>query len=83
MSSSDVGKDEKKGSGGWWDWHPSKTALEYLWRSGTLQVVRREGFRKYYDLTEDGRAVLAAEAGRLTGLAARPEVVALSGEAAG
>ncbi|HCP80927.1 MAG TPA: hypothetical protein DIT67_04815, partial [Octadecabacter sp.] len=25
-SSLDVGKDEKKGSGGWWDWHPSKTA---------------------------------------------------------
>ena len=31
VSSSDVGKDERKGSGGWWDWHPSKTALEYLW----------------------------------------------------
>ena len=39
--------------------------------------------RKYYDLTEEGRAVLAAEAGRLTGLASRPEVVALSGEAGG
>lgn len=50
--SSDVGKDEKKGSGGWWDWHPSKTALEYLWRSGALSVTRREGFRKFYDLTE-------------------------------
>lgn len=51
-SSSDVGKDEEKGSGGWWDWHPSKTALEYLWRSGALTVTRREGFRKVYDLTE-------------------------------
>ena len=51
-SSSDVGKDEKKGSGGWWDWHPSKTALEYLWRSGALTVVGRDGFRKRYDLTE-------------------------------
>jgi len=50
--SSDVGKDEKRGSGGWWDWHPSKTALEYLWRSGTLAVVGREGFQKKYDLTE-------------------------------
>ncbi len=50
--SSDVGKDEKKGSGGWWDWHPSKTALEYLWRSGALTVVGREGFQKRYDLTE-------------------------------
>ena len=51
-SSGDVGKDESRGSGGWWDWHPSKTALEYLWRSGQLSVVRRDGFRKVYDLTE-------------------------------
>ncbi|WP_299600055.1 crosslink repair DNA glycosylase YcaQ family protein [uncultured Tateyamaria sp.] len=50
--SGDVGDGEKRGSGGWWDWHPSKTALEYLWRSGALQVVKREGFQKYYDLTE-------------------------------
>lgn len=52
VCSSDLGKDEKKGSGGWWDWHPSKTALEYLWRSGALTVVGRDGFRKRYDLTE-------------------------------
>lgn len=51
-SSSDVGTDEKKGSGGWWDWHPSKTALEYLWRSGALAVTGRSGFQKRYDLTE-------------------------------
>ena len=51
-SSSDVGKDEVKKSGGWWDWNPSKTALEYLWHSGQLAVTRREGFRKVYDLTE-------------------------------
>ena len=50
--SSDVGKGEKRGSGGWWDWHPSKTALEYLWRSGALHVVGRDGFQKRYDLTE-------------------------------
>lgn len=50
--SSDVGKDEARSSGGWWDWHPSKTALEYLWRSGALTVVGREGFKKRYDLTE-------------------------------
>lgn len=50
--SRDVGAGEAKGSGGWWDWHPSKTALEYLWRSGQLAVTRREGFRKVYDLTE-------------------------------
>ena len=52
LSSSNVGKDEKRGSGGWWDWHPSKTALEYLWRTGALCVVGREGFQKQYDLTE-------------------------------
>lgn len=52
LRSSDVGAGEKRGSGGWWDWHPSKTALEYLWRSGALCVVGRDGFRKRYDLTE-------------------------------
>ncbi len=52
LCASDVGAGEKRGSGGWWDWHPSKTALEYLWRSGALCVVGRDGFRKRYDLTE-------------------------------
>ncbi|MGB7242765.1 MAG: crosslink repair DNA glycosylase YcaQ family protein [Sulfitobacter sp.] len=52
LCSADVGKGEKRGSGGWWDWHPSKTALEYLWRSGALCVVGRNGFQKQYDLTE-------------------------------
>ncbi len=52
LCSADVGEDEKRGSGGWWDWHPSKTALEYLWRKGDLSVCHRRDFRKYYDLTE-------------------------------
>ncbi|MEO0356979.1 MAG: crosslink repair DNA glycosylase YcaQ family protein [Pseudomonadota bacterium] len=51
VSSSDVGTSEKRGTGGWWDWHPSKTALEFLWRTGRIMVTRRVGFRKYYDLT--------------------------------
>ena len=48
------GEDVKrpKGSNGWWDWHPSKTALEYLWHSGRLAVSARSGFQKVYDLTE-------------------------------
>lgn len=50
--SREFGADEDKTSGGWWDWHPSKTALEYLWRVGELSVVRRDGFQKVYDLTE-------------------------------
>ena len=48
----DVGGDERKSSSGWWDWHPSKTALEFLWRSGRLAICHRQGFRKFYDLTE-------------------------------
>lgn len=52
-SSSDVGGGEAPPKGGWWDWHPSKTALEYLWRTGHLAVARRDAsFRKVYDLTE-------------------------------
>lgn len=53
LGSGDVGAQERRGTGGWWDWHPSKTALEYLWRTGRIAVSRREGFRKIYDLTEN------------------------------
>lgn len=52
VTSTDVGKGEARGKGGWWDWHPSKTALEWLWRTGQLAISRREGFQKVYDLTE-------------------------------
>jgi uncharacterized protein YcaQ len=52
VSTSDVGTGEVRGSGGWWDWHPSKTALEWLWRTGQLAITRRDGFRKVYDLTD-------------------------------
>ncbi|MGR3514356.1 MAG: winged helix-turn-helix domain-containing protein [Paracoccaceae bacterium] len=50
--SRDVGEGHKTGSTGWWDWHPSKTALEFLWRSGQLAICHRRGFQKYYDLPE-------------------------------
>jgi uncharacterized protein YcaQ len=48
-----------KSSTGWWDWHPSKTALEYLWRTGKLAICKREGFQKVYDLAE--RAIPPAD----------------------
>ncbi|MCP5085098.1 MAG: winged helix-turn-helix domain-containing protein [Alphaproteobacteria bacterium] len=48
--SRDLGGDAPKASGGWWDWHPSKAALEYLWRTGALAVARRDGFQKVYDI---------------------------------
>ena len=42
----------KKGSNGWWDWKAEKRALEHLFTVGRLMVAYREGFQKYYDLTE-------------------------------
>ena len=48
----DSGEAKTKGGTGWWDWHPEKTALEFLWRTGELAVARREGFQKVYDLAE-------------------------------
>lgn len=52
VTSTDMADKRPEKSTGWWDWHPSKAALEYLWRSGDLSITRREGFRKVYDLTE-------------------------------
>jgi uncharacterized protein YcaQ len=64
----DFGKARKKSGDGWWDWHPEKTALEYLWRTGTLAVARREGFQKVYDLPE--RVIPKQHRGRPPGRAA-------------
>ena len=52
VTSTDVGEGEPRGKGGWWDWHPSKTALEWLWRTGQLAITRRDGFQKVYDLAD-------------------------------
>ena len=52
VGSGDIGDEAGRRSSGWWEWHPSKTALEYLWRSGRLAVTRRDGFAKIYDLAE-------------------------------
>lgn len=52
VCAADLKSAESGKSTGWWDWHPSKAALEYLWRSGELAISRRQGFRKYYDLSE-------------------------------
>lgn len=38
-----------------WAWYgnkPTNLALDILWTSGTLMVDRREGFQRFYDLTE-------------------------------
>ncbi len=48
----DLDAPRERPSGGWWDWHAGKTALEYLWRTGELAIARRDGFEKVYDLPE-------------------------------
>ncbi|OHV75920.1 winged helix-turn-helix domain-containing protein [Rhizobium sp. LCM 4573] len=45
-------KVENHKSGGWWNWHPNKTALEYYWHIGKLSIAGRVNFQKIYDLTE-------------------------------
>jgi len=50
--SGELGEEEGRSSGGWWEWHPSKTALEFLWRTGELAIRKRVNFAKIYDLAE-------------------------------
>ncbi|HEV7892932.1 MAG TPA: crosslink repair DNA glycosylase YcaQ family protein [Pyrinomonadaceae bacterium] len=52
LRSSDFEHERRDGAAGWWEWKPQKAALEFLWRTGDLTVVRREAFQKVYDLTE-------------------------------
>jgi uncharacterized protein YcaQ len=49
VTTRDVG--DTRSQPGWWNWSPSKTALEWLWRMGDLAVSGRKGFQKSYDLT--------------------------------
>lgn len=52
VRSRDFEVEVSRKSGGWWDWAPHKTALEYLWRTGVIAVAERDQFQKVYDLTE-------------------------------
>jgi uncharacterized protein YcaQ len=68
-----------KAGGPWWDWSETKIAVEWLLDVGEVICVRRDGWRRVYDLPErvlpaglldrdpDDRECLA----RLAGLAAR------------
>jgi uncharacterized protein YcaQ len=50
MESKDFEHEGKRGS--WFDWKPAKIALEQLYMEGSLMVLKRNSFRKVYDLTE-------------------------------
>lgn len=46
----DFDNDRPTASTGWWDWRPSKLALERLYQNGELMITRGRDFNKIYDL---------------------------------
>ncbi|MBB2148057.1 winged helix-turn-helix domain-containing protein [Pedobacter gandavensis] len=46
----DFDNDRLEPSSGWWDWRPSKVALERLYLEGDLMITRTSGFKKIYDV---------------------------------
>jgi uncharacterized protein YcaQ len=49
----DFENDRVTKSSGWWDWRPSKLALERLHLDGRLMTTARKDFQKVYDLPEN------------------------------
>ena len=49
----DFENDRVTKSSGWWDWRPSKLALERLHLDGRLMTNGRKDFQKVYDLPEN------------------------------
>jgi uncharacterized protein YcaQ len=53
LGAKDFENDRTEKSSGWWDWRPSKVALERLHLSGQLLTTRKKDFHKLYDLTKN------------------------------
>lgn len=49
----DFENDRVTKTSGWWDWRPSKVALEWLHLEGKLITTRKANFQKVYDLPEN------------------------------
>ena len=49
----DFENDRVTKNAGWWDWRPSKVALEHLNFDGRLMTLRTKNFLKVYDLPEN------------------------------
>jgi uncharacterized protein len=79
-----------KGGGAWWDWSETKIAVEWMLDVGDVVCVRREGWRRVYDLPErvlpgellgqdppdsECLAYLAGVAARALGVATRADLV--------
>lgn len=45
-------ESKSKKAGSWWNWKPTKLALERLFMQGDLMVCERNGMQKMYDITE-------------------------------
>lgn len=52
LGSKDFKPPPGRKQGSWWDWNPTKTALELLFWTGDLMISERRNFQKIYDLTE-------------------------------
>ena len=79
-----------KNGGAWWDWSDTKIAVEWLLDVGDVICVRREGWRRVYDLPErvlpgdllahepsdaECLAHLAAAAARSLGVVTRADLI--------
>src|SRR6478609_4694514 len=53
LMASDFENDRVTKSSGWWDWRPSKVALEHLNFTGRLMTLRKNNFQKVYDLPDN------------------------------
>ena len=53
LGAKDFENDRTEKSSGWWDWRPSKVALERLHLAGELLTTRKKDFHKLYDLTRN------------------------------
>jgi len=52
LGSKDFERSKNQKAGTWWDWKPSKFALEILFWRGDLMITERRKFQKIYDLRE-------------------------------
>ncbi|KTS99369.1 cytoplasmic protein [Pseudomonas oryzihabitans] len=70
-------------AGPWWDWSPSKLALEWLFAAGEVTVAGRRGFERLYDLPERVLPATILAAPAPTPTAARRALLLRSAQALG
>lgn len=75
---------EGKGTEKWWGWNDTKRAVEYLFWSGRLAVVKRlSSFERVYDLAERVIPSSLLHAPAMTDADAQRELVEIAGKAMG